>query len=99
MSSTKRFAIALAVASLFAFGANAQQSSGNIAGNAVAGDTVEIKGADTGFRRELSIKEDGKYQVRAVPAGAYVVTVTHADGSAETPKGINVRVGSTARVK
>ena len=99
MTSTKRIALALAAASLFAFGANAQQASGNIAGTAVAGDTVEIKGADTGFRRELTIKEDGKYQVRSVPVGAYVVTVKHADGSAETPKGVNVRVGSTVRIK
>ena len=48
---------------------NAQSSSGNITGNAVVGDTITITGVDTGFKRELKIDKDGKYQIRRVPTG------------------------------
>ena len=99
MSNIKRTALAFAATALIAFGAHAQQASGNIAGTAVTGDTVEVKGNGTGFHRELKIEKDGKYQLRSVPLGEYVVTVKHADGTAETPKGVAVRAGSTARIK
>lgn len=98
-NSIKRIAFAFAATALVAFGANAQQASGNIAGTAVTGDTVLVTGTGTGFHRELKIEKDGKYQLRSVPLGEYVVSVTHADGTAETPKGVAVRAGSTARVK
>lgn len=78
--------------------AHAQHSAGSITGTAVAGDVVDIKGADTGFHRELKIEKDGKFQVRAVPVGSYNVVVTHADGS-QTESYLEVRVGSAARVK
>ena len=48
----KRHAIALAAASLFAFGANAQESSGGIMGVAAAGDTIAVHAPDTGGTRE-----------------------------------------------
>ena len=99
MSNIKRTALAFAATALIAFGAHAQQASGNIAGTAVTGDTVEVKGNGTGFHRELKIEKDGKYQLRSVPLGEYVVTVKHADGTVETPKGVAVRAGSTARIK
>ena len=99
MSSIKRTAFAFAATALIAFGANAQQASGNIAGNAKTGDTIEVTGNGTGFHRELKIDKDGKYQLRSVPLGDYVVAVSHADGTSETPKGVSVRAGSTARVK
>lgn len=88
-----------AIAMSLAFAANAQHSSGNITGTAVAGDTVVIRGSDTGWHRELTIKKDGKFQVRSVPTGQYVVTITHADGQSEPAKPIMVKVGSTARVQ
>jgi hypothetical protein len=82
--SIKRIALAFAATALIAFGAQAQQSSGNIAGTAVTGDTVEVKGNGTGFHRELQIEKDGKFQLRSVPLGDYVVTVIkHADGTQE----------------
>ncbi|KGQ19746.1 Oar protein [Lysobacter dokdonensis DS-58] len=97
--SRSRLAATLAVV-LFtmAFFAHAQSPSGSISGNATTGDVVDIKGADTGFHRELKIEKDGKYSVRQVPAGSYIVTVTRPDGS-QVESVIEVRVGSAARVK
>ena len=96
----KRIIVALAFGLAFtATGAIAQHSSGNIIGEAVAGDTVVIHGPDNGFHREMEIKEDGKYQVRRVPTGDYTVSVKHADGTLSPPKMVSVRVGSTARVQ
>lgn len=91
--------MALAFAMAFTTGAIAQSSSGNIIGEAVSGDTVVVHGPDNGFHREMAIKENGKYQIRRVPLGDYVVTVKHADGTFSQPQTITVRVGSTARVQ
>ena len=98
-ASRKHIALGIAAALSLASVAQAQQSSGNITGDAITGDTVIVRGADTGFHRELSIKEDGKYNIRRVPTGDYVVTVKHADGTVSPTKAVVVRVGSTARVK
>lgn len=95
----KTIALGATLALGAAFGAQAQQSSGNIIGDAVTGDTVIVQSPETGFHREISIDKDGRYSMRGVPAGNYTVTVKHADGSEAAPKPIAVRVGSTARVK
>ena len=97
--SSKRFALALAAASLVSFGASAQQATGNIQGVAVTGDTVQILQSDIGFKREIKIEKDGKYMFRRVPTGTYAVTVTHAEGTTVKPQGVVVQVGTTARVK
>ena len=76
----------------------AQSSSGNITGEAKVGDTVTITGVDTGFRRELKIDKDGKYQVRRVPTGDYQVVRVHQDGTMDPVQSIVVRPGGTARV-
>lgn len=77
---------------------NAQSSSGNITGDASAGDTINITGSDTGFKRELKIEKDGKYQVRRVPTGDYQVIRVHKDGTIDPPQTVVVRPGGTARV-
>jgi len=77
----------------------AQSSSGNITGEAVAGDTIVIHGADNGFHRELKIEKDGKYNVRRVPTGDYTVVKMHADGSFEPGQAIVIHSGSTGRVR
>lgn len=77
---------------------NAQSSSGNITGEAAIGDTVTITGVDTGFKRELRIEKDGKYQIRRVPTGEYYVVRVHKDGTTEPTQSIVVRPGGTARV-
>ena len=77
---------------------HAQSSSGNITGEAAAGDTVTITGTDTGFKRELKIEKDGKYQVRRVPTGDYQVVRVRKDGSIDPAQSIVVRPGGTTRV-
>lgn len=95
----KNTALILAATLGFAAVAQAQQASGNIMGEAVTGDTIIVHNEAIGFRRELSIKEDGKYNIRRVPIGRYEVTVKHADGSEEAPKQLFVQTGTTARVQ
>ncbi len=88
---------ALAVATIATV--NAQSSSGNISGEAAAGDTITVTGVDTGFRRELKIDKDGKYQIRRVPTGDYQVVRAHKDGTIDPVQGVVVRPGGTARVQ
>ena len=96
--NTKLAFASLLLASSLPFAASAQSSGGNISGEASVGDTVTITGVDTGFRRELKIDKDGKYQIRRVPTGDYMVVRVHQDGSIDPAQAITVRVGSTARV-
>ena len=97
---SKRFAVVLAAATAFAaFGANAQQATGNIQGTAVAGDTIAIHAPDIGVKREITVEKDGKWQMRRVPTGVYLVNIKHADGSEAKTKQVTVQVGTTARVQ
>jgi hypothetical protein len=97
---SKRFAVVLAAATAFAaFGANAQQASGNIQGVAVTGDTVSIYAPDIGVKREITVEKDGKWMMRRVPLGTYVVNIKHTDGTAEKTKQVTVQAGTTARVQ
>jgi hypothetical protein len=98
MHSPLRILVASVALMAASSAAQAQSSSGNITGEALTGDTIVITGTDTGFRRELKIDKDGKYQVRRVPTGDYHVLKTHQDGSMEPVQSVSVRVGSTARV-
>ena len=76
----------------------AQSSSGNIAGTAVAGETIVVNGEDNGFHREIKIKKDGKFTIRRVPTGSYTVVRVLADGSNAVAQSIEIKVGGTARV-
>ena len=91
------FAGALLAASL-PIAVHAQSSGGNITGEASSGDTVTVTGTDTGFKRELKIEKDGKYQIRRVPTGDYQVVRVRKDGTIDPAQSILVRPGGTARV-
>ena len=78
--------------------AQAQSTSGNIQGVAAAGDTIVVQGVGSGFNRELQVTEDGKYSMRRLPTGKYLVIQKHADGSAEAPKPVEIHAGVTVRV-
>jgi hypothetical protein len=95
---TPRFIAALLIAALSAPVA-AQHSSGNIMGDGKAGDVVRVERKDTGFNREVKVAADGKYRISRVPTGVYVVIVTHADGTVDKAKQVNVQIGTTTRVK
>ena len=91
------FAGALLAASL-PIAVHAQSSGGNITGEASSGDTVTVTGTDTGFKRELKIEKDGKYQIRRVPTGTYQIIVMHKDGTIDPAQSVMVRPGGSARV-
>lgn len=97
----RNFVLAGIVAgALLATGAvQAQASTGNITGDAKAGDTVVVDGVGTGLHREIPIAKDGKYNLRRLPLGSYVVVVKHADGTAEQGQQVSIQAGVTARVK
>jgi hypothetical protein len=97
MNRNHRLAVAVLAAAL-PFAAIAQSSSGNITGEAVTGDTVMVTGVDTGFKRELKIDKDGKFQIRRVPTGSYQVIVMHKDGTIDPAQNLMVRPGGNARV-
>lgn len=98
-----RFLNALAATAAIAIGttglARAQSSSGNIAGEGVAGETIVVNGPDNGFHRELHLDEDGKFTIRRVPTGSYTIVRIAPDGSAGTAQTVYIKVGSTARVQ
>jgi len=79
--------------------AHAQATSGNITGDAKAGDTVVVDGVGTGVHRELVIEKDGKFNLRRLPLGTYVVVVKHADGTVGTGQQVSIQAGVTARVR
>ena len=79
--------------------ASAQSPTSGLSGEAKAGDVAVIRNADTGFTREITVKDNGRYQLRNLPTGTYTVTIRHADGSIEAPRTVTLRVGSTARVQ
>ncbi len=100
-AAVKRGSLGLAVAMGLGLclAAHAQSSVGHVTGKGVAGDTVVVQGIDGGFNREITLKKDGKYQLRSVSPGSYNVTVRHADGTSDSTRTVLVKVGSTARVQ
>ena len=93
-------ALGLAFALLFSAGAQAQSNStGNITGKATAGDVVTIENPKTGFKRTLTVGESGRFRAGALPLGAYVVTLKHADGTVYLSKTAAVRLGLTTKIE
>jgi hypothetical protein len=88
--------LALGLASGTAF---AQSATAALSGQAKAGDVAVVENVDTGFSREVKVKDNGRYALRNLPTGTFKVTIRHPDGSIETPRVVTLRVGSTARVQ
>lgn len=78
--------------------AQAQSTSGNIQGQASAGEKIVVDGVASGYHREVTVEKDGKFSIRRIPTGNYVVTRTRADGTAGAPKPIQIHAGVTVRV-
>ena len=77
--------LALAVSlALGAQVAQAQQTSGSIAGRAAKGDTITVVNKSIGITRSAAADAQGSFQVSALPAGEYEVTVKRADGTTST---------------
>ncbi len=76
---------------------HAQATSGSIVGHAPAGDTILIEGAG-GVKRKTKVKENGRYAVRALPLGMYMVTLLKNGDVRGTRYGVQLRPGGTGRV-
>lgn len=88
----------LLLAGVALLNANAQSTSGNIVGEASTGDTIIVSNTDIGFKREIQIEKDGKYQVRRVPIGIYQIVHVLKDGRIFPAQTVSVRPDATARV-
>jgi hypothetical protein len=77
----------------------AQSTTGNITGTADAGDTIVVESASGGLHRELKIDKDGKFTIRRLPVGEYMVTHVRADGTVRSPAQVRLNAGVTVRVE
>jgi hypothetical protein len=79
-------------------GSLAQGPGAALAGKVAPTDKVVVRNVDTGFTREVKVKDDGDFAIRRLPVGTYEVTITHADGTEEKIQ-VAARIGITTRVQ
>ena len=101
MKSTRRIlaAVALAAALATSGAAVAQATSAAIQGKTDPEATVVIRNAETGFVREIKPNASGKYQLRTLQMGTYLVTIRKPDGTETPTRTVSLRVGQTARIQ
>ncbi|MGB8636077.1 MAG: carboxypeptidase-like regulatory domain-containing protein [Rhodanobacteraceae bacterium] len=75
----------------------AQATSGSIVGHAPAGDIILIEGRG-GMRRKTKVKDNGRYAVRALPLGVYMVTLIKDGNTMGTRFGVQLRPGASYKV-
>lgn len=81
----KRSAVAAAAGLLLAAGAvHAQQTAGSISGRALKGDVVKVENKAINVSRQVTVGDNGSFQLTQLPAGVYQVTVKRADGKVES---------------
>ena len=85
-----------------AFGLAGSAEAGSLApgimGQAKQGDVVVVSNPETGFRREVEVKGNGKFHVRNLSTGTYEVVIRHPDGTSDKPIIAKLQVGTTTRV-
>lgn len=97
--AVRRSALTVALGVCFASGVHAQSNTtGNIVGQAQSGDTILIENRATGFKREITVGQNGVYRAGALPPGVYTVTQRGADGSTNVRENIGVSVGTGTSV-
>ncbi|HEY5613095.1 MAG TPA: TonB-dependent receptor, partial [Lysobacter sp.] len=95
----RRSALTVALGICFASGVHAQSNTtGNIIGQATAGDTIVVENPSTGFSREIAVGSDGTYRAGSLPPGSYKVTQRRADGTTAVRDNITVSVGTGSSV-
>src|SRR6266849_3410450 len=67
-------------------------------GAIIAGATVQIQNADTGFSRTEQTDREGRYLAQNLPLGSYSVTVQREGFRTEERKGMTLSVGSEVSV-
>ena len=93
----QRNALALALGLGFAGLAFGQATTGNILGQAPAGDSVMVSGS-TGVTREVPVDASGRYRIGNLPLGAYTVTLKKDGAAVDTRNNVNITVGAGTTV-
>ncbi len=99
MNSIRAIAIALLLLFAASPAALAQATTGNITGVAKAGDTVVVAATRGGLEREITLEEDGQFNIRRRPLGEYRVFYRRADGTVTAPTVVRLNAGVTVRVQ
>jgi len=100
MKSSKTAMVLLSLSLAFGTGsALSQATSGNTMRDAKTGDVVVVSNKDTGWSREVTVKDNGKFSVRNVQAGTYIIVIRHEDGTSDAPKQVKLNAGATSRVQ
>ncbi|MGH8076056.1 MAG: carboxypeptidase regulatory-like domain-containing protein, partial [Lysobacter sp.] len=95
----RRSALTFALGFCFVAGVQAQSNTtGNIVGQARAGDSILVENQQTGFSREINANDDGSFRAGALPPGTYKVTRKGRDGTTSVRESITVSVGTGSTV-
>lgn len=96
----RRSSLALALGMSLASGAVYAQSnaSGTIFGREAAGSTVHIVNKDTGFTRDITVGNDGRYRASALPVGRYEVTLLRDGSTVGSRDDVQVSIGQGSEV-
>ena len=95
----RRSALTVALGLCFASTVQAQSNTaGAVFGQAAAGDTVLVENPATGFKRTITVGNDGQYRASALPTGNYRITLRRADGTSSVRENVTVNVGTGTSV-
>jgi hypothetical protein len=91
-------AVLLAIAATVSTGAMAQSNAtGNIFGQAKAGEVVVIENTGTGLKRTITPDASGRFQALSLPTGTYKVTLQRGDAVVSS-RNVEVLIGQGTEV-
>ena len=97
LSMLRQSSLAAAISLMLASSAVYAQSNtvGTIYGQAAnaKGSTLVVENAATGAKRTITLDESGRFNVTALPAGTYKVTLMKDGAVVSTRDGVEVRIG------
>lgn len=100
-SFARSLAISAAVALCGAAGSmavHAQSTAGTVFGVAPAGDSIVVHSDANGLQRRVHADSKGRYKVKMVPAGVYVVTLEENGQAVVKHTNVTVRAGGGIKV-
>jgi hypothetical protein len=90
-------ALAVALGMSFSGAVLAQSTTGNIFGQASAGETVVVKNA-SGVERSVTVGTNGRYAVNGLPVGVYSVSLQKDGQEVGSRSDVTIRVGAGTEV-
>ena len=97
LSTIRQSSLAAAISLMLASSAVYAQSNtvGTIYGQAAdaKGSTLVVENAATGAKRTITLDDSGRFNVTALPAGLYKVTLMKGGAVVSTREGVEVRIG------